>query len=84
VQPLKINFEIPVNLYTKESWYYCREIAFTGQLSTTAWQSQSPQSSVRTFAFSFSTLKTLGHNDSHVPQPMQISSFISTFGISLF
>jgi hypothetical protein len=53
---------------------YSIEIAFTGQLSAASWQHvQSAQSSLITWDFPSSILKTSGQSDSHVPHPMQRS-----------
>lgn len=62
---------------------YSIDIADTGQLSITSWQLQSPHSSAITLDFPFSILKTFAQRDSHVPHPMQISSFTFGFGILL-
>jgi hypothetical protein len=59
-------------------------MALTGQLSTTSWQLHSAQSAATTWLLPFSILKTFGHIDSQVPQPMQISSLTFAFGMFLF
>lgn len=58
-------------------------MALTEQLEIISSQLQSPQSPAITFDFPFSILNTFGQSASHIPQPMQSSSFTAAFGIKL-
>ena len=58
------------------------EMALTGQLSIASWQLQSSAHSAITTDFPSSTLKTFGHSDSHVPQPIQSSALTLAFDIT--
>lgn len=62
--------------------YFSAEIALTGQLEMISSQLQSAQSSDITFAFPPSILNTFGQSASHVPQPMQRSSFTDALDIN--